>query len=1008
MVADFSKPLLTQSSDDIIQQLKLNIDSLAKMDLFNSSNVPVGSIAYVAEGASGKFKRKIGPSQWEELPLIINFDQLFSSYIQAESILVQDGNGSFEGGTPQKVTIEGGDVIADGDVLGQNISNIEATIASMSGARQLQLGTAPTAAKDLNIDLSTNSSYSIINIPDASSDTRGVLTASAQTIGGTKTLSTGKLILGDHTDPEYNWYFTSKENSDKTLRLYNASNDLDPLVTINYGRVGIRESSPATKLHIGGSGDHITVGTRNRPGFNDNAIRISADTQNDYGTGHLVTFIGNKGIVGTESSHDLIFLTNSLPRLVITANGNVGVGGIEAPESTLHINGTLKINTFLSDSAIVLTKSGASTNILKTTSQTIIGSNNLVINDSGGVGIGTGYDPTLYGKLAVHTSATASSTQKVLAMVNDSAVDNARLRIAGYYSTTNTVQTAIDFVQNALNNLQSKIIFSTHNGSSIQERVIIDSSGNVGVGTTSPAATLHVASLKTAPSTASIKVSANSTSGAGTNEASIDLAITGVSGAEVSQKIKSVYNSGYELQTQYQDRVAWRNQTSETMCLNSSGFLGIGTTTPTEKLHVSGVLRLDGAAAPAPDSGTRFWMEGGFGTRYDGYGHRFDVCNGTTRTEALRITNIGWVGIGTASPQSFLHLSRSNNDVQIILETTGGNSQYDQSIQFKDAGSTWFVGNRYITGNEHSFGVGRTTSKDDFVISSTGNIGIGTTTPSEKLHVSANARIEGNLTAVGSLIINNPSPTIYFQDSDNRSAMIHCNSNILHFLRGSGTTNSLAWGTVNGYWPLTLNLETNEARFGGDVWTAGGVGVSGNLATDDVTSWTDLIFNIPNTANRYKFPNIYRGGGASGNANISSDGALFVPSSSIRYKKDIETLNSEFADNVLKLRPVFYRPKESNGDPDYYSWYGLIAEEVHDIEPRLTYESYTDESWEETLDETTGQIKKTLKPNAQRRPEGVVYDRIGVLLIDVVKRQRDKIQSLEERILALEKLLLNG
>ena len=68
----------------------------------------------------------------------------------------------------------------------------------------------------------------------------------------------------------------------------------------------------------------------------------------------------------------------------------------------------------------------------------------------------------------------------------------------------------------------------------------------------------------------------------------------------------------------------------------------------------------------------------------------------------------------------------------------------------------------------------------------------------------------------GQLYINNTDPTIYFQDTDNRSAMIHVNSNVFYVLRGTGT-NSTGWATYNGYWPLELNLENNNAVFGGIV-----------------------------------------------------------------------------------------------------------------------------------------------------------------------------------------------
>jgi len=68
----------------------------------------------------------------------------------------------------------------------------------------------------------------------------------------------------------------------------------------------------------------------------------------------------------------------------------------------------------------------------------------------------------------------------------------------------------------------------------------------------------------------------------------------------------------------------------------------------------------------------------------------------------------------------------------------------------------------------------------------------------------------------GGLYINNADPTIFLQDTNHRSAMIHVNSNVFYVLRGTGT-NSTGWSTYNGYWPLEINLENNNAQFGGSV-----------------------------------------------------------------------------------------------------------------------------------------------------------------------------------------------
>jgi hypothetical protein len=80
---------------------------------------------------------------------------------------------------------------------------------------------------------------------------------------------------------------------------------------------------------------------------------------------------------------------------------------------------------------------------------------------------------------------------------------------------------------------------------------------------------------------------------------------------------------------------------TERMRISSAGNLLIGTTTDSGfKLVVNGVNKfLPITTTPTWDTSTYFWMQDGFGTRYDGYQHRFDV--GASRTQALVINTTG-------------------------------------------------------------------------------------------------------------------------------------------------------------------------------------------------------------------------------------------------------------------------------------------------------------------------------------------------------------------------------
>lgn len=114
------------------------------------------------------------------------------------------------------------------------------------------------------------------------------------------------------------------------------------------------------------------------------------------------------------------------------------------------------------------------------------------------------------------------------------------------------------------------------------------------------------------------------------------------------------------------------------------------------------------------------------------------------------------------------------------------------------------------------------------------------------------------------------------------------------------------------------------------------------------------------------------------NAHISAGGQgyRFVRStSSARYKRDVEPLDPAAADRVVaELRPVWFRSTASNDRPDW-SHYGLVAEEVAEVDPRLVH-------WSE--DEAGDPLA-----------DGVQYDRIVPHLLDVVRRLSERVAVLE-------------
>jgi hypothetical protein len=115
---------------------------------------------------------------------------------------------------------------------------------------------------------------------------------------------------------------------------------------------------------------------------------------------------------------------------------------------------------------------------------------------------------------------------------------------------------------------------------------------------------------------------------------------------------------------------------------------------------------------------------------------------------------------------------------------------------------------------------------------------------------------------------------------------------------------------------------------------------------------------------------------------FSVSGRFARSTSSIRYKTQVETADLSYSQAaVYGVRPVWYRSL-SEADNPAWGWWGFIAEEVAEIDPRLV------------------QWGQDAEGNPQ--PEGVAYDRFVPHLCAVVKQQRDMIAALEARIAALE------
>ena len=175
---------------------------------------------------------------------------------------------------------------------------------------------------------------------------------------------------------------------------------------------------------------------------------------------------------------------------------------------------------------------------------------------------------------------------------------------------------------------------------------------------------------------------------------------------------------------------------SERLTINASGDVGIGTTTPSEKLYVQdtsqhSLIRV--IANNAQEAGIDFGDpdDNDIGRiRYGNNGNymRFYTNNG----ERMRIISDGKVGIGTSSPSTLLHLKDSSP--RIHLEDTGTNAVFRINADSS-------VGNASLevdVNSDTSTPAFITTIKgsEKMRLNSSGNLGIGTgSSISSRLHV---------------------------------------------------------------------------------------------------------------------------------------------------------------------------------------------------------------------------------------------------------------------------------
>jgi hypothetical protein len=455
-----------------------------------------------------------------------------------------------------------------------------------------------------------------------------------------------------------------------------------------------------------------------------------------------ISFLGGNGAVG-HNGGNVIFQsglglagTNGTYKFYSLAGSKYGIfdfSNIATSDKTFtfpNTSGTLALISNIN--TIAKLNSNLSGETIASTSATMTGLINSTATGNsyftgGNVGIGTtspyaqfsiatpngatGSQTTLF---AIASSTQAGATSTLMTVLANGNVGIGTIAPTGKLSIDSHINSSgYGFYLNSLTRTPGDTTFYM-TGSAAGNEFVVNSNGRVGIGTTSPAYLLDVAGSSgqvglfgDANNGGNIYVGFSS--GGSYPNGRAFLGYNGTSGNAVVQGVGS---KGIEFNV--------NNNTfgsGQAMVINSSSYVGIGTTTPAAKLHIVGAteqLRLgyngqnyssftigaDGALNISPTNSATT-----------------TVANAFQAAANFYVLNNGNVGIGTTSPYSLFSISNNlntpaNTPLFTIASTTAG-----------------------------------TATSTLMTVLANGNVGIGTTAPAYKLDVNGNARVDGTLTA---------------------------------------------------------------------------------------------------------------------------------------------------------------------------------------------------------------------------------------------------------------------
>ena len=432
------------------------------------------------------------------------------------------------------------------------------------------------------------------------------------------------------------------------------------------------------------------------------------------------------------------------------------------------------------------------------------------------------------------------------------------------------------------------LTFATTAGTMISERMRISSSGNVGIGTVSPSATLQIDRSAVAGASAALLVKGNSD---GSTYSSVSLQTGSTSDNWVMGHMGNAhnllffnYNGSYTNALQLQENGgittgSYANSTQAAAnALAVGGNVGIGTASPAVSLDLG--ARTDALALPKgatePSSPATGWI------RYNTSSNGVEFYNGTAWTNLSTSTTSSYTGVSNISNSSgnITLAPQSSSGAVVVNSGTAATSSGSGALQITGgegvsgaiyAGSTinagtsvtaatsmftpQIYGSTAASGNINIDGTSNATSGYVLLAAAGGAVGIGTTSPADILSVvstnttsattvngmSASNTITGAPTVTtqngGSFTVNNGSGNVATENGVLATANV--NSLTVHANGGNFNVNNV----INSVNSLTGVVATVSAGGAGSLPSA----VGGNFTVKNTAGTTTSAMGVEST-----------------------------------------------------------------------------------------------------------------------------------------------------------------